>query len=187
MCTWIKSSYSNVVINCTHSYLLCAVSIHYNIDDGCVEYMFLKFMVQSVPCKLELESVICACFMEYDARCTVTLSDVLLCVYVLSMRETTTVSSWPWMDEQASMLLNLKLLFVFNAVWVWDRNPWCAPIQMHYNVDDGCAFMFVGCIMTARRHVGPLDKQTVRFHSCLRTWIRSCYSCSIQQCEVVLI
>ena len=65
----------------------------------------------------------------------------------------------------------MKLLFVFDAVW--GRNLtliMCCP--NNYNVDGGCVFMFVQCMVRCRVDPG----RTVSAFVLVCVWIWSCYS-----------
>ena len=104
-----------------------------------------------------------------------------ICVYYVRWMYGT-VSFWPWTNRQCVYYWRV-LETVIRFTEVWGRNPWWCAIQMHYNVDDGCAlFMFVECMERFRVVPG----QTGRAFILVCVWILNCYSYAIEH-EVLII
>ena len=104
-----------------------------------------------------------------------------LCIYFRSMkmercrvppgrtaRTFVLVFAWIWRCCSCSMQYEVVIV------------PWCV-VQIHYNVDDGCTFVFVECM--ARYSVGA--GWTARTFVLVCAWIWRCYSWSMQ-CEVTI-
>ena len=102
-----------------------------------------------------------------------------LCVYVRWMYGTVSccppgrtartcvlVCAWIWSCYSCSMQYEVVI------------SPWCAVQihRVHYNGDDGCAFMFVECMKRCR--IGPGRTGSAFVLVCACIW--SCYSCSMR-------